>query len=383
MSTKKYEFLSLGTVNAPYLPALEAAVTGVLRSGRYIGGSEVADFEQKLSAICGSTHAVGVSNGLDALRLILRGYIETGTFSEGDEIIVPANTYIASVLAISDAKLTPVLVDADEATSNLDTVKALAAITPRTKGIMPVHLYGRVCWDSNLQQAATDLGLKIIEDNAQAIGARSPIAGLNGSHTTGSLGHAAAFSFYPTKNIGALGDAGAVTTSDAQLAEAVRALANYGSDTRYHNIYQGFNCRLDPIQAAILSVKLDFLEQENNRRRELAGIYGIHITNPAIRLPRNDGEACVWHQYVVHTPDRKRFTDYLDANGIGWDMHYAVPPHLQPCYSGENNGGLLIPAPLHVTERLATECISLPISACTSADDAKEISDTINLFSVF
>lgn len=380
MSTKKYEFLSLGTVNAPYMPALEAAVEGVLHSGRYIGGPEVSDFEHKLAAICGCTHAIGVSNGLDALRLILRGYIETGVFSEGDEIIVPANTYIASVLAISDARLVPVLVDADEATSNLDTTKALAAITSRTKGIMPVHLYGRICWDENLEKAATQLGLKIIEDNAQAIGARSSFAGLNGSHTTGSLGHAAAFSFYPTKNIGALGDAGAVTTSDTGLAEAVRALANYGSDTRYHNIYRGVNCRLDPIQAAILNVKLDFLEQENARRRVLAEIYGTHINNPSVRLPRNDGEACVWHQYVVHTADRKQFTDFLDANGIGWDMHYATPPHMQPCYSRADSRELLIPASLEVTERLAAECVSLPVSACTSPEDAHEIAGIINSF---
>lgn len=380
---KKYEFLNLGIVNAPYLPEIEKAVRRVIESGRYLGGPEVESLEKRLAAICGASYAIGVSNGLDALRLILKGYLITGDFSQGDEIIVAANTYVASVLAISDAGLTPVLIEPDPETGNLDTAKAIAAITARTKGIMPVHLYGRACWDPNMREAALTHGLKIIEDNAQAIGARSPVPGLNGSHMTGSLGDAAAFSFYPTKNIGAMGDAGAVTTSDPILAQAVRALANYGSDRRYHNIYRGYNCRLDPIQAAILNVKLDFLEQENSRRRVLADVYGMHITNPAIHLPRNDGEACVWHQYVVHTSDRKRFTEHLDAHGIGWDMHYATPPHMQPCYTGENHGGLLIPAPLTTTERLAAECVSLPVSACTSPDDAREISDIINAFNVF
>lgn len=380
---KRHEFLNLATVDAPLLPEIEEAVTRVIRSGRYSGGPEIEAFEERLASMCGSRYVVGVSNGLDALRLIIRGYIETGCFSPGDEIIVAANTYVASVLAISDMGLTPVLIDCDPATSNLDTTKALAAITPRTKGIMPVHLYGRACWDTNLRNAAEGLGLKIIEDNAQAIGARSPLAGLNGSHMTGSLGHAAGFSFYPTKNIGAIGDAGAVATSDPELAAAVRALANYGSDKRYHNIYRGYNCRLDPIQAAILNVKLAHLDEESRRRRRVAEVYASNITNPAVTLPEDEGEACVWHQYVVHTANRKKFTDHLDAHGIGWDIHYATPPHRQPCYSGENQGALRIPFPLDATEKLADECVSLPISACTTPEDAKEIADAINLFNIF
>lgn len=377
---KKYEFLNLGTVDAPYLPEIEEAVLRVLRSGRYIGGPEVERLESRLSALCGTTHAIGVSNGLDALRLILKAYVATGYMSPGDEVIVVANTFIASVLAIVDAGLTPVLVDPDPATSNLDTSLIEAAITPRTKAIMPVHLYGRVCWDETLRTIAAERGIKIIEDNAQAIGATSHLEGLHGSHTTGALGDAAAFSFYPTKNIGAIGDAGAITTSDATLATAVRALANYGSDRRYHNIYCGCNCRLDPVQAAILNVKLDHLADETARRRKIAGIYGTHISNGKVRIPFDGKEECVWHQYVVHVDERDRFTSHLDSNGVGWDIHYATPPHMQPCFTGEGARRIKIPFPLQATEKLASECVSLPISACTSETDAKEISDIINAF---
>lgn len=377
---KKYEFLNLGTVDAPYLPKIEEAVLRVLRSGRYIGGPELEKFENRLSTLCGTTYAIGVSNGLDALRLILKAYVATGDMSPGDEVIVAANTFIASVLAIVDAGLTPVLIDPDPATSNLDTSLIEAAITPRTKAIMPVHLYGRVCWDETLRTLATERGIKIIEDNAQAIGATSHLEGLCGSHTTGALGDAAAFSFYPTKNIGAIGDAGAVTTSDATLATAVRALANYGSDRRYHNIYCGYNCRLDPVQAAILNVKLDHLADETERRRKIAGIYGTHISNGKVRIPFDGKEECVWHQYVVHVDERDRFTAHLDRNGVGWDIHYATPPHMQPCFTDEGAKLIKIPFPLTVTEKLAAECVSLPISACTSETDAKEISDIINAF---
>ena len=378
--TKKYEFLNLGTVDAPYLPQIEDAVVRVLRSGRYIGGPEVEMFENRLAALCGTTHAIGVSNGLDALRLILKAYVALGHMEQGDEIIVGANTFIASVLAIVDAGLTPVLVDPDPLTTNLDTSLIASAITPRTKGIMPVHLYGRVCWDDELRSFAIDHGLKIIEDNAQAIGAVSHLPGLSGSHCTGGLGDAAAFSFYPTKNIGAIGDAGAVTTSDNELADAVRAIANYGSDRRYHNIYCGCNCRMDPVQAAILNVKLDHLDIETARRRSLAKIYAAHITSSKIRLPFDGNKECVWHQYVIHTNDRNSFTAHLDKHGIGWDMHYATPPHLQPCFKGSGAKKIKIPQPLTITELLASQCLSLPISACTTETDAKEISEIINLF---
>lgn len=378
---KKYEFLDLATVDAPYISDIEEAVSRVIRSGRYIGGAECDALEARLASLTGSTFAIGVSNGLDALRLILHAYVRLGVMAPGDEIIVPANTYIASVLAISDAGLTPVLVNPDPLTSNLDTAAVLRAIGPRTRGVMPVHLYGRVCWDENLLAMARDMNLKIIEDNAQAIGARSPIAGIDGkSHTTGALGHAAAFSFYPTKNIGAIGDAGAVTTSDPDLAAAVRALANYGSDRRYHNIYRGFNCRLDPIQAAIIGVKLNHLEAESRRRREVADVYLSEITNPAIILPPRGGDSCVWHQFVVHVADRPRFTAHLDAHSVGWDIHYATPPHRQPCYNTASSANLRIPEPLTITNQLADTCVSLPVSRCTTPDDARHIADIINAF---
>lgn len=380
MNTIRYPFLNLATVDEPYYNQLEQAACRVIRSGRYIGGAEVEALERRLADLTGAAHAIGVSNGLDALRLILKAYVELGRMQPGDEVIVPANTYVASVLAISDAGLTPVMLDPHADTSNLNTSLIEKALTPRTKAIMPVHLYGRVCWDDTLRDLATRHGLLTIEDNAQAIGATSVTPGLNGSHSTGSLGHAAAFSFYPTKNIGAIGDAGAVTTSDRQLADAVRALANYGSDRRYHNIYRGYNCRLDPMQAAILSVKLNHLEEETRRRQALAAVYRDNIGNPAVRLPADGGNQCVWHQYVVHVADRKRFTDYLDANGIGWDMHYAVPTHHQPCYTGANAGALKIPMPLTVTDTLAEQCVSLPISACTSIGDGMEIAAIINRF---
>ncbi len=376
----KYPFLNLGPVNAPYMDEMAAAAERVIRSGRYIGGPECERLEKRLAQLTGATYAIGVSNGLDALRLILRAYIELGVMAPGDEIIVPANTFIASVLAISDAGLRPVLVEPDIRTSNLDTAKALKAITPRTRGVMPVHFYGRVCWDENLIALARNHNLVIVEDNAQAIGARARIAGLSGSNVTGALGHAGAFSFYPTKNIGALGDAGAITTSNPELATAVRAIANYGSDHRYHNIYQGLNCRLDPMQAAILDVKLDHLEQESQRRRKLAQTYISHIGNPAVRLPEDEGQSCVWHQFVVHVKDRKRFTEYLDQNSVGWDIHYAVPPHLQPCYQGKYACSLIIPEPLRITEQLASQCVSLPISSCTTPDDARAIAEIINQF---
>lgn len=377
----RYPFLDLAIVNAPYVDEICRRVANTVVAGRYVGGAEVEQFETALASSVNATHAIGVSNGLDALRLILLAYIELGRLEPGDEVIVPANTYIASVLAISHAGLVPVLAEPDAATSNLDTSRIEKLIGPRTRAIMPVHLYGRVCFDSTLINVAERYGLLIIEDNAQAIGAISAEPGLNGSRHTGALGHAAAFSFYPTKNIGAMGDAGAVTTSDSNLAETVRALANYGADRRYHNLYKGYNCRLDAIQAAVLNVKLSHTDEENQMRRELAEIYCSKITNPAIRLPQFTPD-CVFHQFVVHTGHRKEFTDYLTANGIGWDMHYAIPPHWQPCYYGAaERGEIRVPAEgLPVTERLAETLVSLPISRCTTKKDADEIADIINKF---
>lgn len=372
----KYPFLDLGTVNEPYTDELIAAAERVIRSGRYIGGPEVEAFESQLGDMLGAPYIVGVSNGLDALRLILRAYCETGVFKQGDEIIYPANTYIASVLAISDAGLVPVPVDVDVKTMNLDTSLIEAAVTPRTRGIMAVHLYGRVAWDEALVECACRHGLKIIEDCAQALGARTLAKGLHDSHHAGALGDAAGISFYPTKNVGALGDGGAVVTHDAKLARTVRALANYGSETRYHNIYKGFNCRLDPLQAAFLQVKLPHLDSENADRFARALAYQRTISHPDIILPYMSAEVTdnVWHQYVIRVTGgkRDRLREKLAERGVGTDIHYAVPPHCQPCYADMTHG------PLPVTERLVGEILSLPIATGTSVADAAEIARIIN-----
>lgn len=362
---KKYPFLDLADANAPYMDELREAAARVVSSGRYVGGTECELFEKELAAATGTKYAVGVSNGLDALRLILRAYIEMGEMRPGDEVIVPANTYVASVLAISDSGLKPVLVDADIDTLNIDTSLLRRAVTPRTKAIMTVHLYGRVAWDDELEAVAREFGLKVIEDNAQAIGARYC------GRMTGSLGDAAAFSFYPTKNIGALGDAGAVTTSDERLAATVRALANYGSDRRYHNIYKGFNCRLDPMQAAVLRVKLPHIDEESRRRRELAAVYLKNVqSTPALAMPLlpADPEEHVFHQFVVLAANRASLEEYLKANGVGYDIHYATPPHRQPCYAAEF-AGMEFP----VTDMIASRCLSLPITHTTSPSDAEAI----------
>lgn len=372
----KYPFLDLGKVNEPYADELVAATERVIRSGRYIGGEEVEAFEAELSSLTNAPFAIGVSNGLDALRLILRAYIESGILTPGDEVIYPANTYIASVLAISDAGLVPVAVDIDERTMNIDTSLIENAVTEKTRAIMTVHLYGRVAWDDTLVAVAKRHGLKIIEDCAQALGARTLANGLHLSHHAGALGDAAGISFYPTKNVGALGDAGAVITHDETLAKTVRALANYGSDRRYHNIYRGFNCRLDPIQAAMLRVKLPHIKDENADRFARALAYNRTINRPEIILPMMTDEVTdnVWHQYVVRVPAERRdkFMEELLRQGVGTDIHYAIPPHLQPCYASLPHGRL------DVTERLADEIVSLPIGTGTSVADAAEIGRIIN-----
>ncbi len=372
----KHSFLDLGKVNAPYFDELTAAAERVIRSGRYIGGEEVEALEQMLSEMTKVPFVIGVSNGLDALRLILRGYMELGVLSEGDEVIYPANTFIATVLSISDAGLRPVAVDIDERTLNMDTRLIEAAVTERTKAIIPVHLYGRVVWDETLVAVAKKHGLKIIEDCAQALGARTLATGLHDSPFAGALGDAAAISFYPTKNVGGLGDGGAVLTHDEQLAKTVRALANYGSDRQYHNLYRGFNCRLDPIQAAMLRVKLTHLAEENADRFEKALVYNRTVKREDVILPEitravNDQ---VWHQYVIRVTGGKRdlFRERMAEAGVDTAIHYAVPPHLQPCYSTLEHG------PLPVTEQVAAQLVSLPIARGTSVSDAAEIGEIIN-----
>ncbi len=366
----RYPFLDLATVNAPYIDAINQATRGVVESGYYIGGPVVAQFEQMLAQATGAAFAVGTSNGLDALRLIFRAYIELDRLREGDEVIVPANTYIASILAVTDNRLEPVFVEPSPSTLNLDTSRLATAVTERTRAILTVHLYGRSCYDAEMRAVADRHNLIIVEDNAQAIGARS-VQGV----ATGALGDAAAFSFYPTKNLGAMGDAGAVTTNDEQLATAVRALANYGSDRKYHNIYEGLNCRFDPIQAAILVAKFPYLERENAHRAAIAAVYEAEIANQAIEKPlyAKDG-SMVWHQYVVQVDNRDEFRNYLVDNGVGSDVHYATPPHRQPCMRRFAN------LELPITDRIARRCVSLPISTCTSLDDAHDIAQIINRY---
>lgn len=372
---KQYPFLDLALANGPYMDELKAAACEVIERGRYLHSTQTEQFEEEIAALCEARHCVSVSNGLDALRLILRAYKEMGIMRDGDEVIVPANTYVASVLAISDNGLVPVLCDPREDTMNLDSSLLESLITPRTRAIMPVHLYGTPCWDTALMQAARDHGLRIIEDNAQAIGAKSNIAGLNGTFITGGLGDAAGISFYPTKNLGALGDGGAVVTNDDALATTARALANYGSDRRYHNIYPGYNCRLDEIQAAMLRVKLRYLEKENETRAAVARAYHDAIDNPRVKAPVIFEELKqIWHQFVVRVENRDAFRAHLADNGVGTDIHYATPPHWQPCYHQLAHG------PLPVTERLAGEVVSLPIAHPITTDDARAIASIINRF---
>lgn len=369
MSWADYIFLDLETVNKPFEKEIGEAVRRVIASGRYIGGPEVAEFERRLAESCGAPYCVGTGNGLDALRLIIRAYIELGEMTPGDEIIVPSNTYIATVLAITDNGLIPVFAEPDPRTMNLDTSRLSEYLSPRTRAIMTVHLYGRTCFDSAMLDFARSNSLKIIEDNAQAIGATTA----DGSRITGSLGDAAAFSFYPTKNIGALGDAGAVTTSDPRLADAVRAIANYGSDRQYHNIYRGLNSRLDPIQAAILSVKLPYLDRENGLRREIAAVYEQEIKNPCVIKPLFDNSS-VWHQYVVQVEDRENFRRYLADNSVETAVHYPLAPFDQPCYAS------VYKPDCPIARKLAESVVSLPVSRCTSVDDACHIADIINTY---
>lgn len=370
---KKYPFLSLKTNNIPFEEELKKALCDVATSGWYLNGKNTAAFESNLASFNHVRHVTACSNGLDALRLIFRAYIEMGAMQPGDEVIVPANTYIASVLAVSDNGLIPVFVEPSEQTMNLDIDKIESAISSRTRAIMPVHLYGAACWSPKMNEISLKYGLKIVEDNAQAIGAEASCNGLWESNLTGGLGDAGAFSFYPTKNLGALGDAGAVATNDEELAKTVKAIANYGSDRRYHNLFKGLNCRMDETQAAVLLAKLRHLPEITDARRQRASLYDRNIANPLVRKPLFD-KGAVWHQYVIRVHDRNDFRRFLSENGVETDIHYAVPPHLQPCY--REYAGLRLP----VTRRIADEVVSLPITEGTPLTDIEEIADIINSY---
>jgi len=367
------KFLDLLKINAQYADELKQAAADVIDSGWYLQGERLSRFEANLASYTGVRHAVGVANGLDALRLILKGYIALGVMQEGDEVIVPANTYIASILAITDNRLIPILVEPDLQTYNLDFRLIEQYITPRTRAIMPVHLYGQVCWSGAVEEIAKKYNLKIIEDNAQAMG-----ASWNG-RKSGSLGDAAGNSFYPGKNLGALGDAGAVTTNDDALASMVRALGNYGSEKKYVNSYQGLNSRLDEIQAAFLDVKLKYIDAENQRRREIAQQYCNHIKHPDVQLPLNhlhDFEAGshVFHLFVIRTAHRDKLQAYLSDRNIQTLIHYPIPPHKQDAYKAWN------PLTLPVTEQIHREVLSLPISPVMTEEEVQHIIQVINAY---
>ena len=367
-SMKDIKFLDLQKLNQQYQADLKQVAASVIDSGWYLLGNRVASFEKELGEYLNVPHVIGVANGLDALRLILRGYIEMGIIKRGDEVIVPANTYIASVLAISDNGLIPVFVEPDPKTFNLDISKVEEHITERTRAIMVVHLYGRVCWSEELQNIAKKYKLKVIEDNAQAIGASWK------GMKTGSLGDAAGFSFYPGKNLGALGDAGAVSTKNEELAKTIRALANYGSHIKYENKYQGLNSRLDEIQAAFLSVKLKYIDSENALRRSIAKHYITKNYLKAIQLPEEpqDTNEHVWHLFVIRTNKRKEFQEYLSKKNIQSLIHYPIPPHKQEAYKE------LEYLNLPITEMLHKEVLSLPMSPLLMNSEIEYITDTLN-----
>ena len=366
-------FLDLKAINAQYRDKLLAACTQVIDSGWYISGKEVEDFERKFADYCGTQYAIGVANGLDALILTLRAWKELGRLNEGDEVIVPSNTYIASILAISQNNLKPVLVEPDIHTFNIDTKKIEAAITDRTKAILPVHLYGQLAAMPEIMVIAKKYNLLVLEDSAQAHGAE-----IDGKKA-GSWGDASGFSFYPGKNLGALGDAGAITTNDIELAHMLKAIRNYGSHEKYKNLVPGVNSRLDEIQAAILNVKLQFLDQENQYRRHIADLYLKEIQNLAIELPLTNINAetdtqHVWHLFVIRTPHREQLQKHLAEHGVQTLIHYPIPPHKQQAYQEWNNFSLPI------SEQIHAEVLSLPIGPTLSIDEAKQIVQLCNGF---
>ncbi|MFC5875500.1 dTDP-4-amino-4,6-dideoxygalactose transaminase [Chryseobacterium arachidis] len=364
------KFLDLQKINLLNQVEIEENILKTFQSGWYLLGEQTKNFEENLSKYIGVKHIIGVANGLDALRLIIRGYLELGYFKEGDEIIVPANTYIASILAITDNKLVPVFVEPDPQTHNLDFDKIEDAISDKTKAIMTVHLYGQVAFSNRLREIAEQHKLKIIEDNAQAIGAEYE------NIKTGALGDAAGFSFYPGKNLGALGDGGAVSTNDTELANIIRAIANYGSSQKYINTYKGLNSRLDEIQAAVLDVKLKYLDTDNAKRRKVAEQYISQIKNSDIILPNVEGlpESHVWHLFVIRTKRRNELQEFLSKNNIQSLIHYPIPPHQQQCYTEYSE--LQLP----ITERLSEEVISLPISQVMTDEEIAHVITVINQF---
>ncbi len=363
------EFISLARRTALHGKELAEATRRVVESGSYLFGSELSRFEHDYAAYLNVSHCIGVGNGLDALTLIYRAYIEMGVMSPGDEVIVPANTYIASILAITSNGLVPVLVEPRLDTLQIDDSLIERHITRRTKSVMLVHLYGRCSYTPLVGSLCSSYGLRLVEDNAQAHGCRFE------GRLTGSLGDAAGHSFYPTKNLGALGDAGAVTTCDDELAAAVRCLHNYGAVKKNVFNYEGRNSRMDELQAAVLNVRLRYLDEENERRRQMADYYHSHIHHPAVLLPSAGvPESHVWHVYPILAPQRDSLREHLSVHGVGTQIHYPIPPHRQRCYGQWNS--LALP----VTERIHAEELSLPIGPELTFEELSEVVDAVNSF---
>ena len=393
------KFLDLKAVNAAYAVEIEEAMLRVTRSGWYLRGEETRRFEEAYAQYIGCRHAIGCANGLDALRLIFRAYMEMGKLHEGDEVIVPANTYIASILAITDNRLKPIFVEPDRETLQIDDSLIEQAITPRTRAILIVHLYGRCAYTDHIGHLCQKHNLLLIEDNAQAHGAKLRIENsklkvgsameahsdegnnfqfsiLNSQFKkTGSLGHAAGHSFYPGKNLGAMGDAGCITTNDDKLAAVVRALGNYGSEEKYVCKYAGYNSRIDEVQAAVLAVKLAHLDDDNRHRAEIAEVYYKGVTNPLIRLPRYVApESNVYHLFPIFCKERDKLQQYLKEQGIETLIHYPIAPHQQECYREYAHLSLPITEEIHRTE------LSLPIGPTMTLEEAQRIVEAVNVF---
>ena len=355
------KYLDLKVINAPY----EHAADEVLRSGWYLKGNMTRRFEEEYASYIGTRYCVGCGNGLDALTLVFRAYIEMGVMKQGDEVILPANTYIASILAITENHLKPVLVEPDINTLQIDESLIEQAITEQTRAIMIVHLYGRCAYNSHIGDLCRKYNLKLIEDNAQAHGCSFE------GRRTGALGDAAGHSFYPTKNLGAMGDGGAVTTNDERLARMVEALGNYGSSRKYIFNYIGRNSRLDELQAAILSAKLCHLDADNARRKEIANIYINKVKNPMIRIPQC-GRDSVWHIFPVLSARRDELQQYLADNGVETQIHYPIPPHKQICYKEWN--ALSLP----LTEQIHAQELSIPCHQAMTDEDITQIVALLN-----
>lgn len=364
------KFLDLHKINARFEREFQQSFTAFLNSGYYVLGNETTRFEQEFAKYCGTTFCIGISNGLDAIRLIFEAYKVLGALKEGDEVIVPANTYIASMLGVSQSGLVPVLVEPDEDPFNISPANVKKAITEKTKAIMAVHLYGQLAPMEELKNIANAHNVLLLEDAAQAHGATD-----NRGLRAGNLSDAAAFSFYPTKNLGALGEAGAVTTNHEELNRVIRELRNYGSLTRYHHTYKGLNARIDEVQCGVLNIKLPFLDADNEHRRRVALMYLDGITNSKIKLPYySGGKDHIFHLFVIRCTERDHLKEYLEQHGVQTMIHYPVPPHKQQAYAEWNN--LSFP----ITESIHNEILSLPISPVIVDEEVNTVINIINRF---